>query len=387
MNILVTDANYKHTLGIVRYLGLSNFNPYVLSFKKGSLSASSKYCAGEIVLVNYSHQGFLRQLQDALKEYKIDLVIPVGANSFKTFSNFREQIKAITKIELVDHEKLNLCFSKEMTYRLAEQLGVPFPKSFYPKDIEYIDNIKHSISYPIVIKAINEERGKNVFYVLNSDCLMNSAKLMLKKSNLRINDILIQEYIDGYGCGFFAVYDNGVCGQIFMHKRIREMPPSGGASVAAESFYNDQLLAYGKKILDALHWHGVAMVEFKMTKNNGPVLIEINPKFWGSLDLALESGANFPIELVKISQGKEIKFSDYYQKDVRYHWPLEGDVLYAFLKPTRLIGVIKDFLDPKTKSNIWISDFMPTLVMIKLIWRYLFEKLTKKINGLICIKE
>ena len=67
------------------------------------------------------------------------------------------------------------------------------------------------------------------------------------------------------------------------------------------------ILANGKKILDELKWEGVAMVEFKKDNSTGMYnLMEINAKFWGSLDLALVCGADFPGLMIDSALGKEI---------------------------------------------------------------------------------
>ena len=72
MNILVTDAGYKHTLGIVRSLGRGKLPPYVLSFKKNSLCGSSRYSKQEIVIEpHFSKSSFLEMLMI----YKIELII------------------------------------------------------------------------------------------------------------------------------------------------------------------------------------------------------------------------------------------------------------------------------------------------------------------------
>jgi predicted ATP-grasp superfamily ATP-dependent carboligase len=78
-----------------------------------------------------------------------------------------------------------------------------------------------------------------------------------------------------------------------MHRRIREYPITGGASTAAESFYDPALRDLRLTLLRALNWHGVAMVEFKKDQRDGTHKL-INAKFWGSLDLAIAAGVDFP---------------------------------------------------------------------------------------------
>ena len=96
-----------------------------------------------------------------------------------------------------------------------------------------------------------------------------------------------------------------------MHRRVRENPPTGGASVCAVSIYDGKLLDYGRRLLDALNWHGVAMVEFKRDRLSGELyLMEINPKLWGSHDLAIASGMDFSSALVDMSMGS---LSDKYE--------------------------------------------------------------------------
>jgi len=63
-------------------------------------------------------------------------------------------------------------------------------------------------------------------------------------------------------------------------------------------------------ILDALRWHGLAMVEFKYDeKSKNGWFIEINPRMWGSISLAISSGVEFPYltYLCALGQGEQAK--------------------------------------------------------------------------------
>src|SRR4029077_3602676 len=60
-----------------------------------------------------------------------------------------------------------------------------------------------------------------------------------------------------------------------------------------------------EELLTALHWHGVAMVEFKMDANGRYWLMEINPRLWGSLALSVDTGVNFPLGLLQVARGEQ----------------------------------------------------------------------------------
>lgn len=381
MKILITDGDYKHSLGIVRALGKKGHRCFTVYKKKQTLTSRSKYCEKSFIVPDYKSSEFQKSFLQILQDKKIDLVIPVGTSSYEALSKFKDEIQKHTNLHLVSKEKLSLAFSKKQTYELAEKCGVPYPKSFYPEKISDIETFAYKVAYPCVIKWIYEVGGNIVDYAYDAKELKEKYKTICQKYNFTPHSglPLIQEYIEGFGCGFFAVYQKGKCGPTFQHKRIREMPPSGGVSVCAESFFNKSLEEFGKKLLDELEWHGIAMVEFKMKSNGVPILMEINPKFWGSTDLALEAGVNFPNELVKMTKSEILEFSNKYKNPFRYHWPLHGDFAHAFQNPKNFFAVLKDTLNPFVSSNIWfIDDFFPTLYMLKQNFKKLLRKVIKK---------
>src|ERR671923_161553 len=81
--------------------------------------------------------------------------------------------------------------------------------------------------------------------------------------------------------------------------------PSGGVSVLSESVPIDPALrAIAERILDRVRWHGVVMLEFKITPAGAPCLIEANARFWGSLQLAIDAGVDFPYLLYQVATGQ-----------------------------------------------------------------------------------
>ena len=364
MNILVTDVDMKHSLGIVRSLGKIGIKPYLLSSSKNSICSYSKYANQEIIInKNFDKE----ELVQITLEYKIELIILVGTNSFMKIVPWKNYLKENgINIITVDEEKQNIAFSKKDTYSLASKINIPIAKTFYPQTFNELNILKTQITFPCVIKGLYEVGGNIVDYAYTENELILKYNNLCNKYNIEEKDGLpmLQEYITGSGCAFFAVYNNGKCGLTFQHKRIREYPISGGFSVCAKSYKNNKVEEYGKKLLDKLNWHGVAMVEFKLNDKGIPILMEINPKFWGSTDLALEAGVNFPKALIDIHLNQEIKYSNNYKIPFKYHWPFQGDILHGIENPKAMPSIILDMLNPKVRSNIWISDIMPSIKII-----------------------
>src|SRR5690606_16205653 len=116
-----------------------------------------------------------------------------------------------------------------------------------------------------------------------------------------------QEYASGVGVGVECLYAHGRMVWCFMHERIHELPLTGGGSTYRRSLAPmAEAIAAAKRLLDALEWHGVAMVEFKRDAHGRVCLMEINPRLWGSLALAIDAGVDFPLGMWKLARGERL---------------------------------------------------------------------------------
>jgi predicted ATP-grasp superfamily ATP-dependent carboligase len=133
--------------------------------------------------------------------------------------------------------------------------------------------------------------------------------------------LLVQERIVGPGVGVFLLIWQGQVRAAFAHRRIREKPPGGGVSVVRESIVADpRLLALSEELLKQFDWEGVAMVEYKVdARTQTPYIMEINGRFWGSLQLAIDAGVDFPALLIDVLQGRQTSLPAYHA-GVRTRW-------------------------------------------------------------------
>ncbi len=373
--VLILDADHKNTLAIVRHLGKTKkFILDVAGHNKNSLSFYSKYTNKKIITSNpyTASDKFYNELIDILTKTSYLTLIPVSFKSFQICSKNKKEISTKTHLTIADYKHIEIASSKIKTYEVAKKLGVPYPeitKIKSKKDIELLN-----IEYPVVIKA-PYEAGKNIVeYAFNKQELIKKYFKIYNENNFKDELPFIQKYIVGEGAGFFAYYKNGKCINYFMHKRIREYPVTGGASTAAESYYNKEIFEYGKKILDYLDWNGVAMVEFKRDNTTGVYnLMEINAKFWGSLDLALVSGVNFPLMLIYDALKEPIPRMEY--KRQKFQWILNGEIFHILEKPKDTIGFIKDLFT--ARNDIWLKDLKPNLFQLVYIPIHYYKKFKK----------
>ncbi|HEV8411449.1 MAG TPA: hypothetical protein VGQ30_13135, partial [Gemmatimonadaceae bacterium] len=140
--------------------------------------------------------------------------------------------------------------------------------------------------------------------------------------------------------------------------------------------------AAGIRMLDELDWQGVAMIECKLDLATGRhSLMEINGRLWGSLQLAIDAGVDFPALLVACASGNSVAQRAPYRVGVRSRW-FWGDVDHLYMRMTKsaralhLEGafpsrfeVIREFLSlPRRgdRGEIWrLRDPAPALLEMR----------------------
>lgn len=361
LKVLVTDGANKNTLSILRHLEDSEYLIDITTHlsKRLTLCSYSKYCRNTIKLNSDPQDidSYAKELIQVLKKANYDVLIPVGLNSNLIASKYKSEIQSYVNLVAPDWEYMKIAANKDMTMNLASYIGVPIPQTLVLDDPSDLSDI---VKFPVVIKSSDESKNY-IKYCNNPQELEENFNKLSSKSKTKI---ICQEYIEGFGCGFFGIYHEGRLVSYFLHKRLKEFPITGGPSAVAESFFDEKLYHYGKRLCDALHWNGPIMVEFKYDTIKGDYkLIEINPKLWGSLDLTIEAGINVPKMLIQSALKNEIDCTFVYQY-VKYRWvfPDEFKVLVSALS----VKALRDFMtrEPDTLTNICFTDPLPTMLQI-----------------------
>jgi len=353
--VLVTDASYKHTIALVRHARREIPDLYVIGHTDHNSRVASWHSCFDSVISNVS-------LEHALWLQDYDMIIPVGGNSVLTVAESFPEHAVLPPLD-----KLELCYDKPRTIEFAGNVGVPAPKTWYADRADRVREL--DVTFPCVVKPSREATSfKAIDYCHNRDDL--SAAVTRQLAALKDEaGVVVQQFVDGNGAGFFALMNRGEPLRVFMHQRIREFPPSGGRSTAARAFHSERLKELGLRLLSALKWHGVAMVEFKHDHASGDfVLMEVNGKFWGSLELGLSAGINFGADLIRLFRGENLSYRDDYDRDLEFYWPLDDDMLTLW--KTRSLGRVWDYWKPNAQTNMFQSlraDVLKSLRLAKMV--------------------
>lgn len=217
--------------------------------------------------------------------------------------------------------------------------------------------------------------------IINNKTELRQKYYELIQTDIKNDDIynhrhpMVQEYIPGdiYDVCIFA--DQGRIIRAVTQKRLR-LPVTGGAGIWNITTDNLGLMEYNKKLIRAMKYHGPAQIEFKIDKEGKPRLMEINPKFWGTLDLSIQAKTNFPLIAAEVAMGHKVEPNFSFKKGIEYIWLFPYQLIY-FIKTKKKLRFILDLVKlfrRNTKTEFSIKDLLPNIVTICLSFMSLFKK-------------
>jgi predicted ATP-grasp superfamily ATP-dependent carboligase len=257
--------------------------------------------------------------------WHVDVLIPVTDAAMLAILEAREQLGDV-QIPFPDLETFRRVSDKALVLETAPQFGIRVPKQCLLQCRDAFDSIADEpFSFPVVLKAsrsVGGGPGRHRKHVTRYAADRIQLYSQLAEMDASAFPVLLQRWLRGPGIGVFLLLWQGRTLAVFSHRRIREKPPSGGVSVYAESVPADPVLvSQSRALLESLGWQGVAMVEYKIDDVSGsPYLMEINGRFWGSLQLAVDAGVDFPTLLLSAAAGNQPEPVLEYRTGLRSRW-------------------------------------------------------------------
>jgi predicted ATP-grasp superfamily ATP-dependent carboligase len=310
MSALITLSGSLKALTVIRSLGKKNIRVISADVSERTLGNYSKYTTKSMLIpYDYKNQSkYIGCLLSYLKRNQIDVLMPVHSNDTYLIIKHKKKFEKFTKVPFSEYNKVSALNDKWVLDKILTSLEIKKPDTYRARNIKDLKEVSRKIEYPAVIKLKSSSSSLGLSFVYSREQLIKRYLQTINKYCLRKKDYpIIQEYVEGTGYGVSLLYNQGDIRALFTHKRIREYPIDGGPSTARVSTRNKEMEDMAIKLLDHVEWHGVAMVEFKQIKNNKPILLEVNPRFWGSINQAVQSGVDFPYLLYKMAVEGDVK--------------------------------------------------------------------------------
>lgn len=363
MRVLALDGDENACVASVRSLKRAGYRVVVGATRKVSKAGVSRYCGRTFVYTSPQKSSIAFAADVAAEAAREPGTLIIAHTEYTTvaLSTHGELLRSSgARMVMPSPECLSRAIDKAHTTALAKSLGLVVPESHVITDPEQAKEVARCVRYPAVLKACKSEeisaddmitRTARPLYACNADeCLTAYQRLAQNCSS-----VLAQELVPGRGAGYFVLMNHGELRAEFAHARVRDVHPTGSGSAVRLSVRPLPAMRDGAlRILRALNYHGVAMVEFRITPENVPVFLEVNPRFWNSLALSIYAGVDFPALLACMAECGDVEPQFEYRTGVRCRW-LVGDC-------ANLLKVLRG------KPKNFPGDFPPRL---RTVWEFL----------------
>jgi predicted ATP-grasp superfamily ATP-dependent carboligase len=356
MRVLITDGDERAALAAARSLRSAGAEVHVIAPSRVSLAGVAAGVRGWSVRADPQtapddYAAAVAQLAGLLG---IRLLVPITDASVEAILAHRDALPAGVVVPFPPAASFHAASDKLRVLALARAAGFGAPETRVlaaPSEAATADlqSVLPGVVKPhrSLVAADGVRRTLGVAFVGD----LGACRRALAALPPAAYPVLVQRRVRGPGEGLFLLRWNGKLVAVFAHRRLREKPPAGGVSVYRESIAPGfRLLRAGVRLLEALDWNGVAMIECKRDVETGRhVIMEVNARLWGSLQLAIDAGVDFPVLLARCALGLTPPPRTKYRLGVRSRW-LWGDVDHLLLRLRRSAAELQ--LDAAAPSRL-----------------------------------
>lgn len=355
------DADQRKLLAAVRAFGQRGTRVTLVSDSDFCLARHSRHCHEFIrTPAGADDTGhFIRCLQEILAGRPQNVLLPLCDFTTRAFVHSQDILNELSHTCLPAADAMSLASDKGQLLALADDKGIGIPCTFTIHDRDDLDRAAASSGFPCVLKPRRSAGGVGRSFIDTPGTLRNAYDSLPRISTSVFDGSLplVQEYVPGEVVDACLLFCHGRPRAGLTQRRILMAPAEGGLGIYNETTRDPELMEQAVALLGALDWHGPAQVEFKRDSRDGRLrLMEVNPRFWGTLDLSIQAGIDFPYLAALAAVQGDIEDCFDYQVGMRFRW------LFSYKSPQQPIANLQGraLLDGLLGRKLHCTDFMLT---------------------------
>lgn len=322
VRVLVMDGRIQSCLPVLKALRQAGHHV--------TIAESDPLCAG--FFSRYPHrrirhrdprrnpEGFLEDLIRHLSTGIYDVLIPILDVTAELVARHKPILEKYVRIPLVDYPTFMLARDKSKTMKLAQRMGIPSPKTYFP-DERGLDEVAEVIDYPVFIKPNVSVGARGLTRAHNA--------VELKKLYPHVVEYYgpctVQECIPQSDLQYkaqFLLDRQGMVIASIVYSKIRYFPLTGGVSTLNCTVIRDDIGNLGIQLLRGMKWYGYADIDFITDPRDGQVkVLEVNPRITGSVKICFEAGVDFANLLVGLALRRNLSSVESYQQGIYLRHP------------------------------------------------------------------
>jgi predicted ATP-grasp superfamily ATP-dependent carboligase len=323
MTVLVTCGHTRAGLATVRGLGHADVAVAVGAPMRPALAMWSRYATTTLLLPDAAAEArrFATTVADELVGRQAVGAFASTDAAIWALSRFRHLLPEPARVFLPPHEVVVFALDRSALRDRARALGVaavPTWRIDGPDDVEPVllrlqrevanaDGRLSALVRPIVPAIEREDGTRRVATAIPVESVGATRRLLYEREELVDSGCIIELRPPGDYLGYGAVCDRGeVVAEVFQ-ERLRERDDLSGVSTLARTIPVDEGMRHaGRTLLRGLNHHGPCLIEFTRGSDGVVRLVNLIPRLWGSLGLAIRAGLNVPWLMLRVARGDAV---------------------------------------------------------------------------------
>jgi predicted ATP-grasp superfamily ATP-dependent carboligase len=315
-------------LGAVRSLGRAGVPVIGLDPTPGGVGFASRYCVAERCPDPTTEpERLVEYLLDHARRLDEPGVLSPASDAFVLFiSRYRDVLGEHFRFNLPSPEVMESAIDKRKLYEMAERVGVAYPTTFYPETLDDVHRIKHEIEYPVYIKpyyshlwaAAFPKSGKGI-KAFTPDQLVAGYERVFSAGVQAMAQSIILGPASNIRTARVYVAQDGRLRALFTTRTVRQWPVEFGVGTMLVSAWDESFAEMGTTFFRDIDYRGVGTIEFKQDDRDGVLKVtDLNPRWWGSIQLAPSSGVDFPLIHYRDLIGQPLPSQTTFREGVRW---------------------------------------------------------------------
>ena len=303
--VLVFGDDTKAFLAVVRSLGRRGAEVHVAPSDFATAALKSRYVAAVHRLPAYllSPERWTEALRELIGREAIDVVVPTSDKSLLMLLRHAGELGR-ERLALPSEQAARIFTDKAATRRLAFAAGVPVCPGRVLTPGDQAGDLTDAFGLPLVLKPARSWSPGDVAGKREARIVRSEAALAEALAEGLDGEWVVEGFFAGVGVGVSVIASEGEILAAVQHRRLQQETETGPSTCRVTEELTPRLIAWTRDLARAARLTGVAMFEYRWNPGeNAYVLLEVNPRFWGSLPLALAAGADFPAMVVDLHSG------------------------------------------------------------------------------------
>jgi predicted ATP-grasp superfamily ATP-dependent carboligase len=273
-------------LGVFRSLGRAGVPVYAVVGDPHAPVARSRYLRGQILWEPDRGEGYA-QLLEHLMDFgrrlgKRSLIVCTSDEMAVFVARRRAILEEWFVLPEVDPKLPGQLADKDSLGAMCRDLGMPTPWSIVVDTRAQLDAAMAGLDQPVMVKSI-ALRGQ-VQSVENSTLVHNREAMgELARGWVEPFQVLLQEYLPDEHCEDW--FTHGYCDSasraqvVFTGRKVRTWPAHGGATAAAYTAPEPEIVAAAKRFCAQVGYRGIFDMDWRLDRRTGSYyLLDFNPR-------------------------------------------------------------------------------------------------------------